>query len=143
MRAPPAVAPGVRSVETAGHESRRTRSRCARRWEEEDRDPAIFLALRRFADVELDSAASSKTTGISRGLAIDAGGADGGGGGRRNSEKSGRARDGKRAHGNSARDCQKEGFADLDFQRRSAAALGSGRASSEAPPGEISAKSWP
>jgi hypothetical protein len=57
--APPAVAPHVKVVETLGHKSRRPRSRCARHWEREDHDAAIFLALRRFADVELDGAFSS------------------------------------------------------------------------------------
>ena len=56
--APASVAPHVRLVESVGHKSSRTRSRCARRWEREDHDPAIFLALRRFADVELDGAFS-------------------------------------------------------------------------------------
>jgi hypothetical protein len=55
---PPAVAPHVRLVETVGHESRRTRSRWAGRWEREEHDAVIFLALRRFADVELDGAFS-------------------------------------------------------------------------------------
>ena len=55
---PLAVAPHVRLVETAGHKSRRTRSRCAGRGEREDHDAVIFLALRRFADVELDGAFS-------------------------------------------------------------------------------------
>ena len=54
---PPAIVPHVRLVESVGHKSRRTRSCCARRWERED-DPAIFLALRRFADMELDGASS-------------------------------------------------------------------------------------
>ena len=56
--APPTVATHVRLVESVGRKSRRTRSRCARRWEREDHDPAIFLALRRFADLELDVAFS-------------------------------------------------------------------------------------
>ena len=124
---PPAVVPHARLVESVGHKSRRTRNRCARRWEREDHDPAIFLALRRFADVSLTEplAASSKTTAISCGLAIDAGGADGGGGRARDAEKCGPSRAteselrGVRGRGLPGGGCRRS-----DFQRWSAAVGG-------------------
>ena len=85
-------------------------------------------------------AASSKTTAISCGLAIDAGGADGGGGAHATQKRRPRARDGKRVHGNSRQGIAKRRVSQIWIfsagQLRSAV----GPVSSEAP---APAKSWP
>ena len=64
IQSAPVLARRLLSTRTSGRSNRLdtraggTRSRCPRRWEREAHDPAIFLALRRFADVELDAAFS-------------------------------------------------------------------------------------